>query len=195
MIRGFITYAARVAVPDFWCCSGLTMLAVVWRKAGLAKTAGPEPESRRWRPALCLASGAAPALARGVGRRNSRSLPCVLHGAACWRSMRRRLPRKPPRTAPVQPTSVTPESRRRRLMGAGAASTTQDVVQSTSVGTKYSGLSRGLKKVYLLLKRARGVDFCGVEARQGLARNAVASQRERPYAGLGRLGNLAQSTG
>jgi hypothetical protein len=80
-------------------------------------------------------------------------------------------------------------------MGAGAASTTQDIVQGTPFGTKYSGTSHGLKKVFLLMKRAAGVDFCGGKARQGLARKAAALQRERPYAALTRGSAVAQMLG
>ena len=171
--------------------------AEFWRSSRAVNAAGSEFESRRCRPALFLASHAVPALARGVGRRNSRSLACLLHGAARWRPMRPATlssQREPPRASPrASQTSLTPESRRRRLIGAGAASTTQDLVQSTSVGTKYSGHPHSLKKFYLLALCGCGVDFCYRKARQGLARSAVAAQRERPYAALG--GWLSRATG
>jgi hypothetical protein len=102
---------------------------------------------------IVLGVYAVPALARGVGRRNSRLLACLLHGAARWRPMRptplSSQEEAVSRIAPGQPNFSTPESWRRRLIGAGAASTTQDLVQSTSFGTKYSGHPPSLKKFYL----------------------------------------------
>ncbi|SAK82698.1 hypothetical protein AWB80_05384 [Caballeronia pedi] len=108
----------------------------------------------------------------------------LLAGARCARRLPPRKEKRSRASPRASQTSLTPESRRRRLIGAGAATTTQDLVPITSFGTKYSGHPRSLKKVYLPDVWRNGVDFCYRKARQGLARNAVAPQRERPYAAL-----------
>ncbi|MDR5834854.1 hypothetical protein [Caballeronia sp. LZ034LL] len=54
------------------------------------------------------------------------------------------------RTAPGQPNFFYAGKPTAPAQGAGAASTTQDLVQITSVGTKYSGHPRSLKNFFLL---------------------------------------------